>query len=388
MPWKDGDLTAQAHAPPAAGPDSPVAYTTNLDGQGPVARVLYWGDDLHIHELSLASGSRWQHTDLTDSADAPTASGAGSFAGYTTNLAGQRPVARVVFKGGDHHVHELSLRGSAEPWQHADLSDQADAPAAATSLVGYTTNLAGQGPVARVLFWGGFDDDDIHELSLAGGGRWQHSDLTTNAQAPVAAGSVRAYTTNLAGQGPVARVLYSNAKDSHIHELRLTGGSRWQHTDLTVKANAPAWGDPWGCYTTNLHGQGPVARVLHVTQDLHLDELFLLGGGEPWKHGDLTAQAHAPKTSGSFAPYTTNLAGQGPVARIAYRGSRDDSHIHELSLSGGSRWQHTDLTDKANAPDAFGFVAAYTTNLAGQGPVARVLYRTNNHHIHELFTFR
>jgi hypothetical protein len=62
MSWKDGDLTAQAGAPPAAGVDSPVPYTTNLDGQGPVARVLYWGGDLHIHELSLASGGRWHHT--------------------------------------------------------------------------------------------------------------------------------------------------------------------------------------------------------------------------------------------------------------------------------------------------------------------------------------
>lgn len=84
--------------------------------------------------------------------------------------------------------------------------------------------------------------------------------------------------------------------------------------------------------------------------------------------------------------YTTNLDGQGPVARVLFWGF-DDDDIHELSLAGGGRWQHTDLTENANAPDAIGFVAAYTTNLAGQGPVALVLYRTNNHHIHELFTF-
>jgi acetoin utilization deacetylase AcuC-like enzyme len=50
-------------------------------------------------------------------------------------------------------------------------------------------------------------------------------------------------------------------------------------------------------------------------------------------------------------------------------------------------WQHGNLTAQAAAPAAGGVLAGYTTSLSGQGPVARVLYTTPGHHVHELFTF-
>jgi hypothetical protein len=40
-------------APPADG--WPMAYTTSLAGQSPVARVLYRATDNHIHEFSASS---------------------------------------------------------------------------------------------------------------------------------------------------------------------------------------------------------------------------------------------------------------------------------------------------------------------------------------------
>jgi hypothetical protein len=104
----------------------------------------------------------------------------------------------------------------------------------------------------------------------------------------------------------------------------------------------------------------------------------------PWKHDDLTAQASAPAAASrsGLVGYTTSLAGQGPVARVAYED--DDRHVHELFLTGGGRWKHTDLTVEANAPTGVVAMVAYTTSLAGQGPVARVAYLGGDQHVHEL----
>jgi hypothetical protein len=42
-------LTAQTQAPTAGG--SLMGYTTSLGGQGPVARVVFLGEDQHVHEI-------------------------------------------------------------------------------------------------------------------------------------------------------------------------------------------------------------------------------------------------------------------------------------------------------------------------------------------------
>src|SRR5262245_27206877 len=44
-------------------------------------------------------------------------------------------------------------------------------------------------------------------------------------------------------------------------------------------------------------------------------------------------------------------------------------------------WTRADLTAIAGAPHAAGNPAGYTTDLAGQGPVARVVYRTSSGHV-------
>ena len=53
MSWSDADLTALADAPPASG--WVMGYVTSLAGQDPVARVLYRATDNHIHEFSTSS---------------------------------------------------------------------------------------------------------------------------------------------------------------------------------------------------------------------------------------------------------------------------------------------------------------------------------------------
>ena len=50
--WTGADLTAIAGAPAAAG--DPFGFTTDLTGQGPVARVDYRTTTGHIEELSVS----------------------------------------------------------------------------------------------------------------------------------------------------------------------------------------------------------------------------------------------------------------------------------------------------------------------------------------------
>ncbi|HEV7808944.1 MAG TPA: hypothetical protein VGO80_24285 [Solirubrobacteraceae bacterium] len=49
------------------------------------------------------------------------------------------------------------------------------------------------------------------------------------------------------------------------------------------------------------------------------------------------------------------------------------------------KWTRADLSDIAGGAAAAGSPAAYTTNFPGQGPVAHVVYRGTDQHIHELF---
>lgn len=391
MSWSDVDLTALADAPPASG--GGMGYVTDLPGQDPVARVLYWNeDDNHAHELSTADGKHWSHADLTDLAHAPEV--ALRPMGYVTSLAGQGPVARVVYLGmADEYVHELSTSDGGH-WSHANLTDLARAPATTSLAKGYTTSFAGQGPVARVAYQGR-DDEHVHELSSSDGSHWSHTDLTDLTHAPRALGVSGGFITSLAGQEPVARLVHMGRPGRHIQELSTSGGGHWSHADLTAIAGAPVTDDlPMG-YATRLAGQGPVVRVIYLASDPFsqreegVHELST-SDGRHWSHANLTDLADAPlsaggSTGGPPQGYTTSLAGQTAMARVLYLGGHD-RRIHELSTPDGGHWSHADLTDLADGPPADGWPMAYTTSLAGQGPVARVLYPATDNHIHEFST--
>ena len=101
-----------------------------------------------------------------------------------------------------------------------------------------------------------------------------------------------------------------------------------------------------------------------------------------WSGADLTAIARAPAAAGNPAGYATDLTGQGPVARVVYRTA--SGHIEELTVQVGHPWSAADLTAIARAPAAAGNPAGYATDLTGQGPVARVVYRTASSDIEEL----
>src|SRR5690242_19117282 len=109
--WKKGDLTELGGGPGAQG--RPFAYVTD-EGSHAVPRVLYMGQDSHIHELRLDGGA-WKRADLMDQAGGPPDAAGLPFA-YVTHVDRNR-VPRVIYRARDNHVHELRLEGGA--WKKA-----------------------------------------------------------------------------------------------------------------------------------------------------------------------------------------------------------------------------------------------------------------------------
>jgi hypothetical protein len=75
---------------------------------------------------------------------------------------------------------------------------------------------------------------------------------------------------------------------------------------------------------------------------------------------------------------------RGPVARVFYRSANEDDIWELRKAFSTSGWQPNDLTTLTGAQKARGNVFAYTTNLTGEGAVARVMYITYNYDIEEL----
>jgi hypothetical protein len=188
----------------------PFAYVT-LDG---VARVLYQGQDAHIHEFRLQGA--WLQADLSALSGNPPPPADGHVFAYVT----VDGIPRVIYRGVEEDIHELRLQGS---WLHTDLTQLVNniplAPLAIGAPFGYVTPDG----TARVVYIG--NDFHVHELHLQGG--WIPADLSalTADQTP-GEGNVFAYVT----PDGVPRVLY-RGDDSNIHELRLQGS--WIGADLS-----------------------------------------------------------------------------------------------------------------------------------------------------------
>ncbi|GAB1639580.1 hypothetical protein [Krasilnikovia sp. MM14-A1259] len=374
--WSDADLSSLTNSPPAAG--VPFGYSTNLTNQGPVGRVIYRTAAGGIQELSVSTSAGWRTADLRAITGAP-APAAGILAAYTTDLTGQGPVARVVYRTQASRIQELSV-GSDGRWRSTDLTTLTGAPPAASAPYGYTTSLTGQGPVGRVVYLTA--NNRIQELSVTVAGGWHSADLTALAGAPMGVSAPQAYTTNLAGQGPVGRVVYRTPAN-RIQELSVTVAGGWHSADLTAMAGAPAAaGSPWG-YTTSLNGQGPAARVVYRTATGHIQELSAVNAAGGWHSADLTALTGAPAVQDAvIVGYATRLSGDVPAARVVYRTAA--GRIQEISFGRTARWSTADLSQITGAPGASTPPAAFTTDLVGQGQAARVVYVGSGGRVHEI----
>ena len=378
--WYLANLTALAGAPPVSTAPAPLpsveqrtqqvlmAYTTDLGTQEPVARVVYRTPAGHVQELSTTGGGSWQSAQLTTVPDA-----AGRPFGYTTSLAGQGSVARVVYLTADGHIKELSSNGG--PWVSADLTLLTGAPPAGSEPFGYTTHVTGEGQVARVVYMTDFAD--VQELSLDSGGTWHTAQLSGLYGQSLT--NPTGYTTNLAGQGTVARVVYGST-GYMTYELSFAGAGSWPGNRFYTGDAFPIGRGARIGYATDLDGLGQVARVVYLTWDGRIQELSVVGGGT-WQGNALTPTYEAWSSPHA---YNNGKPGPGSEARLVY--VTNDLHVVSLRLVGGQNWQRTDLTAHTGAPDAAFPPFAYATNLTGQGPVSRTLFVTPTGSIEEIST--
>ncbi|HEX6508565.1 MAG TPA: hypothetical protein VF221_13130 [Chloroflexota bacterium] len=354
--WKKADLTELSEAPMAQG--RPFAYVTG-DGSSPIPRVLYTGQDSHIHELRLEGGS-WNRADLMDQVGEPPDAVGFPFA-YVTHVEGT-PISRVIYRGNDNHVHELRLEGGG--WRKADLMQQAGgAPDAQGNPTACVTAMQRK-QVARVVFRAA--DNHLHEVRLEDGS-WKQADLSELAGASDAAGDPSVYVTEN-GSEQTARIVY-RGPDAHIHELRLEAGGSWKKADLSQLTSAPdAASEPFASVPDG------IPRVIFRGADSHVQELRL--DDDAWKKADLTSLADASSAEGRPAAY----ASDDHTPRVVYRSG--NGHITELRLESSS-WKKADLTDLSGAPPAAGDPIGYVTP-TGSGSTPRVVYRDSEGHLREL----
>ena len=362
-PIGHADLTTLTGAPGAAG--SPIAtYSWEAGGS---KQVVYVTGDGHIHELSVSVGGGWNHADLTALTGAPSAAAGSPIAAYGWEAGGSK---QVVYVTDDGHIHELSVSVGGG-WNHADLTALTGAPSAAAGspIAAYGWEAGGSKQLVYVT-----GDGHIHELVVGMGAGWSHADLTAIAGAPSAAGSpIAAYGWEA---GDSKQVVYITG-DGHIHELVVGMGAGWSHADLTAIAGAPsAAGSPIAAYGWEA---GDSKQVVYITSDGHIHELSVSVGAS-WSHADLTTLTGAPGAAGSpIAAYGWEAGDSKQVVYIT-----GDDHIHELWVSVGGGWNHTDLTAFTGAPGAAGSpIAAYSWEV---GLSKQVVYLTGNGHIHELLT--
>jgi hypothetical protein len=356
--WGHADLSKLADAPASARIlGDPFGYY--FDGY---ARAVYRGFDLHIHELAYKpgtaainpSGTDWRHTDLTANGAALAAGDPAGFVMGTT--------ARVLYRGFDGHIHQLSSTeapASQPTWSRTDLSVAASAPTAASDPTGY-----GWGGYARVVYRG--VDNAVHELASPGA-TWSHGNLTAIAQAPKARADAtpRAYTTN---DDDHARVVYSG-EDGSVHELSYGGPSpSWSHLRLS---GTLAIGDPFGYDTPkDITTAGDrYTRVVYRTIDLHVRELYSEKAHPGWAEGDLPVGWPVPSPVGEAQC-------AGTVSLTLSLKSSTTSQIHftgdpPLGLVPFGAL----VTDVTNATMKFdgnpiGPVGPYGVTHSGQGPIS------------------
>jgi hypothetical protein len=223
-PWKRADLTALAGAPAVT--DKSNFAITGYEWPAVGTKQVSFSKDGHVHELYVAKGKPWRHADLTVVAGAPANVGWGSpLKGFAWKAAGSK---QVLYVGADKHIHELWV-GVGGAWRHADLTALVGAPvAAATSfpIAAFAWDAAG----TKVAAYQG-NDGDLHELSVAKGGKWQHQNLTKITGAPRPKAGVEGFALEALA---MKSLLYWN--DQALHELSLTKGGSWHYTNVSAES--------------------------------------------------------------------------------------------------------------------------------------------------------
>ena len=229
----------------------------------------------------------WQPPiDLSTTFGAPLAFGKPAcyvFAQYTENIIyleftpGVGPSGRIY-----------QLRGDNNTWQAKELTAEAGAPRAYFDVranVHYATGTQ------HVVYLGrdnqGLLDNQVHDLYADGSNDWHHTNVTTEASAPLA------LTTPTGFEFRDLQHVDYQGTDSHVHELWFDSNG-WHHNDLT---NAPVVA--LGPLTARVFSSTATQHVVYRAgaNGSNIQELWWDDNGF-WRRSDLTSASQAPAASG------------------------------------------------------------------------------------------
>jgi hypothetical protein len=236
--WGAQDVTAAASAPPVEAGNGLVTFQNDHQG---IERVVYLGNDLHIHLLSFnASTSTWNHVDATAAAqDATAILPTTALAAFYDNNTTSPGELHVIFQGKDQHIHSLStvVSGAWVPQDLSALTDNAKA-APSTALVAESDPL-GDRVFYTVCATSTCQHTHVFQLSYPKGSYWHDQDLTN-----ITAGEVSATSTKLASYNDSSNGIHVvfEGLDSNIHQFyynATSGSAGWSDQNITGNYGAP-----------------------------------------------------------------------------------------------------------------------------------------------------
>ena len=223
--WQYTNITQQANAPRAEG----AALTSFAWEVQETRHVAYMSGDGHIHELTVGKDNVWQHTDVTEKTGTPDASEDSSLVGYIWE---SQSTENLIYTTNGGSIFALTAAKDGT-WKSTDLLEKTQAPKAfGSALAGYVWTT---GNTQQVVYMS--EDRHIQELSTGTDGTWSHTDVTRTTNAPIAANDILVgfeWSSAFAKQ----IVYLDTAENPHLHELMLAHGSAWKHTDITTLTGA------------------------------------------------------------------------------------------------------------------------------------------------------
>ena len=280
----------------------------------------------------------------------------------------------LIFIDSSNHVHGVSRATPASAWADSDLTASAQGHAITqVFLTSYVVNNT-----QNIVYIG--SGAHLHLLYNVGFEKsWHDLDLTVSANAPAFGGWLTSYTS-----GNSEHIVYADAAKGDIQDLnRTTGWATWQVQDLSAAA-----GVQQGAFNLNVYTAGANQHILYVDETQgHVHDLVKGGAGGAWRDEDLTVALALPQSySNSIYVAGYSLTGTEHIFSLFFNTGQtgEPSSLFELYRSSStSAWQSYNMQSSINAAQPLQTPAplnAYTL-LNSQ----HILYIDNSQHVHEVY---
>ena len=337
------------------------------------SRVVYRGLGGSIHELYQHHPTKEQGVaNLSTITGAPVIDPGDSSARPHAYVTANDSTARVIYRAEDKHIHELAYTPD-KVWRHADLNVVAKA-ATATAVGNPFGYVTKSDGYARVVYRSA--DNHIHELSYKTGSGWHDDDLTNRTGAPTATGDPKGFES----PDNAARVVYRGT-DQRIHQLEYKTGAGWKLRDpvgTPLALSDPVGYARWnGASTATWDGY---IRIVYRGTDGYVHELYSQpqASNTGWQDANLSTRVGAPRVVNG--PPNAYVTPTDNIARVIYRA--DNDHIHELAYTTPTGWTYADLTAAGKAPTVA--ATGVPSGFAPFASAARVVYRAGDGNIRQL----